>query len=157
MVRSASVLVLVLLVVLASGGVVPSPPAADVERAVIDAVNAVRRERGLPAALTPDPTLADIARRHSCDMAERGFFAHTAPDGVSMGERLKQAGVRYLAAAENLARIEARDPAARAVAGWLKSPGHRENMLSPRFTVAGVGACRKGRAVYITQLFIRAR
>ena len=149
-------LVLALLFVLASTGAAAAPPAADVERGVIDAVHGVRRERGLPA-LTPDLTLAEIARRHSCDMAERGFFEHMAPDGVSMVERLKQAGVPYLAAAENLARIEGRDPAARAVAGWLKSPGHRENMLSPRFTVTGVGACRQGRAVYITQLFVRAR
>jgi uncharacterized protein YkwD len=64
---------------------------------------------------------------------------------------------RYLAAGENLARIESRDPVGRAVSGWLKSPGHRENMLSARFTTTGVGACRKGRAIYFTQLFLRPR
>ena len=134
----------------------PAPPLADFERAVEDAVNEARRERRLPP-LTHDPTLSEIARRHSCDMAERGFFEHTAPDGASMAERLKQGGIRYLAAAENLARIEGRDPMDRAVSGWLKSSGHRENMLSPRFTTTGVGACRKGRAIYITQLFLRPR
>ena len=151
------VLAVALLSILTSTtGATTGPPAADVERALIEAVNAARRERGLPA-LTPDPTLSEIARRHSCDMAERGFFEHTAPDSASMAERLKQGGKRYLAAAENLARIEGRDPVARTVSGWLKSPGHRENMLSPRFTATGVGACRKGRAVYLTQLFLRPR
>ena len=147
-------LAVALLIVLASATVTRPPPVEDGEGPVIDAVNAVRRERGLSPLMT-DAALSDIARRHSCDMAERGFFEHTAPDGASMVERLKQAAIRYRAAAENLARIEGRDPAARAVAGWLKSRGHRENMLSPRFTTTGVGACRKGRAVYITQLFIR--
>ena len=128
----------------------------DLEDAMVHAVNDVRRERKLPP-VTPDPLLSQIARRHSCDMAERGFFQHTTPDGASMADRLSQHGVRYLAAAENLARIDGRDPVSRAVAGWLKSPGHRQNMLSPRFTTTGVGACRKGRAVYFTQLFMRAR
>ena len=135
----------------------PEPPLAAVERAVVDKVNDARRERKLPP-LSPDPALADIARRHSCAMAEKGFFDHTDPGGASMAERLAQAGKRYLAAGENIARIETRgDPAARAVAGWLKSPGHRENMLSPRFSATGVGACRGGRGVYFTQLFLRPR
>jgi uncharacterized protein YkwD len=75
-----------------------------------------------------------------------------------MGERLRAAGHAFRSAGENIARIETRgDPAARAVAGWMKSPGHRENILSPRFTSTGVGACRSGRAVYFTQVFIRPR
>ena len=131
--------------------------AARIERAVLDQVNAARRERGLPP-LTADPTLAEIARTYSCAMAEREFFDHTAPDGSTMGDRLRAADVRYRAAGENIARIETRgDPAERAVAGWLKSPGHRENMLSKGFTTTGVGVCRAGRAVYFTQLFVRPR
>jgi uncharacterized protein YkwD len=151
--RTVSAL-LVLALVSAAGAMFAA--AADLEDAVVDAVNDVRRERKL-SPLTADPLLAEIARRHSCDMAERGFFQHTTPDGAAMADRLSQRGVRYLAAAENLARIESRDPVGRAVAGWLKSPGHRHNLLSPRFTTTGVGACRKGRVVYFTQLFIRAR
>jgi uncharacterized protein YkwD len=95
--------VVVLVAVAASAGAQPS--AADLERAVIDAVNAARRERSL-GVLQPDASLGEIARRHSCDMAERNYF---------------------------------------------------ENMLSPRFTTTGAGACRKGRAVYFTQLFLRPR
>ena len=63
----------------------------------------------------------------------------------------------FTAAGENLAYIEARDPAAKAVAGWMKSPSHRENILSRDFVMTGVGACRAGRATYFTQLFLRPR
>jgi uncharacterized protein YkwD len=154
--RAAALVFVVTLTSLASAAPPSTPDIVAIERAVVDAVNAARTERGLQP-LTVDPELTGIARRHSCAMAERGFFEHTMPDGTTMAERLKAAGRRYLAAGENLARIEARDPAARAVAGWLKSATHRENMLSPRFTTTGVGACRGGRAVYLTQLFLRPR
>jgi uncharacterized protein YkwD len=132
----------------------PVPAGDAVERAVLVAVNEERRRHALPP-LKPDPSLAEIARRHSCDMAKRGFFSHTSPDGASMRERLAAGGVRYRAAGENLASIEAPDPVQRAVAGWMKSPGHRENILSREFTTTGAGACRAGRAVYFTQVFVR--
>jgi uncharacterized protein YkwD len=132
----------------------PAPAGEAVERAVLQAVNGVRRQHNVPP-LKPEPALAEIARRHSCDMAKRGFFSHTTPDGGSMRDRLVAGRVRYREAGENLAMMEGPDPAKRALDGWMKSPGHRENMLSPAFTTTGIGACRAGRAVYLTQLFIR--
>lgn len=66
-----------------------------------------------------------------------------------------KAGKRFVMIGENIARIDGRDPAARAGAGWLKSPSHRENTMSRGFTRTGVGACRSGRAVYVTQVFLR--
>jgi uncharacterized protein YkwD len=167
--RFAAALMAVALLVVALGSIAAplaaSPATAQeaprgvaaIERAVLDKVNEIRRERGLPP-LAPDPALAAIARGYSCAMAERGFFDHTAPDGTTMGDRLRAAGQRYRSAGENIARIETRgDPAERAVTGWLKSPGHRENLLSKSFTTTGVGACRAGRAVYFTQVFVRPR
>lgn len=130
------------------------PDADAVERAVRADVNEVRREHSLEP-LAPDPALAKVARRYSCAMAKQGFFSHTSPDGSSMQERLTAGGVRYRVAGENLASIEGPNPAKRAVEGWMKSPGHRENILTAAFTTTGVGACRAGRAVYITQLFVR--
>jgi uncharacterized protein YkwD len=130
--------------------------APSVEQAVHDAVNEARRAEGLPP-LNADEDLARIARDHSCAMARQGFFDHQSPGGETMGDRIRKAGKRYASVAENIARIESRDPAARAVAGWLKSPGHRKNMMAPAFTHTGVGACRAGRTVYFTQLFLRPR
>jgi uncharacterized protein YkwD len=129
----------------------------ELERAVLTAVNAVRQQHGV-APLTEDPVLSDIARRHSCAMAEQGFFEHADPGGISMAQRLGEARKPYLAAGENLARIDTSgDPVAPAVDGWMKSPGHRENILSPRFTATGVGVCKSGRVVYVTQMFLRPR
>jgi uncharacterized protein YkwD len=133
-----------------------TPAGASVEQSVLIAVNQARRGEGL-AALEPDSELAALARDHSCAMARDGFFDHKAPDGETMGDRIRKAGRRYASVAENIARIESPDPAARAVAGWLESPGHRRNILTPGFTHSGVGACRSGRAVYFTQLFLRPR
>jgi uncharacterized protein YkwD len=134
-----------------------APPSnADTERAVVDAVNAARHKRGLQA-LTPDREVGDIARRYSCEMAKGKFFDHTAPNGETMRDRLKRGGKDYTAAGENIAYSEGRDPAKKAVAGWMKSPPHRENILSRDFTTTGVGVCRTGRATYVTQLFLRPR
>jgi uncharacterized protein YkwD len=134
-----------------------TPVRVELERGVLNAVNEVRRAHRLPP-LAEDSVLADVARRHSCSMAERGFFEHDDPGGIGMAQRLAEARKPYLAAAEHIARIETSgDPVARAVDGWMKSPGHRENILSSRFTTTGVGVCRAGRAVYFTQLFLRPR
>ena len=150
-------LVTLAMILVAVAHAAPVATRVELERGVVTAVNDVRREHGR-APLAEDPALADIARRHSCTMAERGFFEHTDPNGISMAERLAHGNKRYLAAGENIARIETSgDPVARAIDGWMKSPGHRENILSARFTTTGVGVCRAGRAVYFTQLFLRPR
>ena len=148
---------LVVMLIAAAAQAAPVATRVELERGVVSAVNQVRQEHGR-APLGEDPVLVDLARRHSCAMAERGFFEHTDPGGLSMAQRLAEARKTYLAAGENLARIETSgDPVARAVDGWMKSPGHRENILSARFTKTGVGVCRAGRAVYFTQLFLRPR
>ncbi len=40
--------------------------------------------------------------------------------------------------------------------GWMKSPGHRVNVLRPDFTDTGVGVCRDGTTYYFTEVFLRA-
>ncbi len=147
---------LVLTVLLSVLSVAAPPSIAEIERAVVEAVNDARRQRGLHA-LRPDAELGDIARRYSCAMAKGRFFDHTAPSGETMRDRLERGGKGFTAAGENLAYIEARDPARKAVAGWMKSASHRENILGRDFTTTGVGACRAGRATYFTQLFLRPR
>ena len=87
-----------------------------------------------------------------------GFFSHTAPAGDDVGDRVQAAGKPYRAIGENIARnVDARNPVDRAVEGWMKSDGHRENMLTDRFTETGVGVCRTGREYFFTQVFLRPR
>jgi uncharacterized protein YkwD len=146
-----------LLMVLAAPVVTADAPPIDLvamERAVFDAVNETRRRAGL-ALLVVDQDLTRIARDHSCAVARGGFLVHTTPQGESLRDRMTKAGKRFVMIGENIARVDGREPAARAVAGWLKSPQHRENIMSPGFTRTGVGACGSGRAVYFTQVFLR--
>lgn len=47
------------------------------------------------------------------------------------------------------------DPVERAVSGWMTSERHRATLLSEEFSTTGVGVCRRGRAYYFTQIFVR--
>ena len=72
------------------------------------------------AALTHDEALRRVARAHSEDMARRGFFDHTNPDGLDPFDRLAMDSISYYAAGENIAWNQGyADPAAVAVTGEL--------------------------------------
>jgi len=144
--------------------------ATSIEGMVHDLVNRQRRKKGL-GSLKLDKKLSGIARAHSRDMATRGYFSHYSPDGKDFSSRYDAGGFEckvhvgqtiYLGA-ENIfnvmftgnmtgARI-ANDT----VNGWMKSPGHRKNILTPHWGLEGIGVSigRDGGmvVVYITQNF----
>jgi uncharacterized protein YkwD len=114
---------------------------AETERATLCLLNARRAELGL-AALRPSGALARAAREHSEDMGRRDFFAHDTPAGVEPARRIAAAGYprRGVVVGENLAwGEEARATPAEIVEGWMRSPGHRANVLRPEFAEVGVG------------------
>ncbi|MFI9625734.1 CAP domain-containing protein [Streptomyces sp. NPDC052042] len=112
-----------------------SPTAAPARTAVLALVNQERAKAGC-APVTASAPLASLAQDFSEDMAARGFFDHTDPDGRSPWDRASAAGVRGLAA-ENIARGQAD---ARAVMdSWMQSAGHRANILNCDYTTLGVG------------------
>ncbi len=99
-------------------------------------VNAKRRSIGC-AELKWDSRVAAIALDHSADMVSRHFFSHTNPDKKGPSERLRESNMGFSSAAENLVRYA--KTAQEAFDAWLRSPGHRRNMLDNRFTRHGVG------------------
>lgn len=108
---------------------------------VVERINALRREHGLQP-VTLDPEVTKVAQAYSDQMAKERFFAHVAPDGTSVGKRLRQAGYAYRGAGENLGL--AKGPLA-AHAGIEHSPGHRKNLLEPAWSRVGIGiATRPG-------------
>jgi uncharacterized protein YkwD len=121
----------------------------------VEAVNRVRTRRGLPA-LRPRADLADVAREHSRDMAERNYFAHKSPEGFEVAQRVLVGGILYDAVAENL--LESRgadDHVQHAVKQWMNSGGHRKNIVDPDFTETGVGIeINEDGKLYFTQIFI---
>jgi len=102
----------------------------------VSLVNAKRRSIGC-AELKWDSRVAEIAFDHSADMVSRHFFSHTNPDQKGPSERLQESKLGFSSAAENLARYA--KTAREAYEAWLRSPGHRRNMLDNRFTRHGVG------------------
>ena len=129
--------------------------ATETERRAFEVTNQLRSKNGL-AALDWDAELCAIARRHSRNMSELGFFAHETPEGLRLRDRIRLAGIRYQVIAENIAYNRGyEDPGAFAVDRWMVSPGHRANLLSREFRAAGVGSfVAPDGKVYLTQLFI---
>ena len=119
------------------------------EKEVVRLVNAERTKRGLPA-LTYNWELSRVARYKSLDMQQRNYFSHTSPTYGSPFEMIKDFGIRYRSAGENIARGQ-KTPAA-VVEAWMNSAGHRANILSSSFTEIGVGYTSTGS--YWCQMFI---
>ncbi|MEV3873835.1 CAP domain-containing protein [Streptomyces sp. NPDC049906] len=121
---------------------VAPPPAAEVptggtaEAQVLALVNQERAKVGCQP-LGADDELARLAEGFSRDMAARGFFDHTDPDGDSPWDRAAAAGIDGLGG-ENIARGQA--DAAAVMDAWMNSPGHRANILNCDFKTLGVGA-----------------
>ena len=73
-------------------------------------------------------------------MAERRFFAHDTPDGTPPERRMRRAGYGPGTVGENLAWGAGEEATPEhIVVGWMNSPGHRRNILEPRFREVGVG------------------
>ena len=116
----------------------PEPPAQAgiaVAEHILTAHNAERTRRRL-APLTLNPLLTTAATAHAVDMADRGKMAHRGGDGSSPFDRIERVGYSCRAAGENVAY--GYDNVDSVMAGWMRSPGHRRNILGG-FTEIGVG------------------
>jgi uncharacterized YkwD family protein len=116
---------------------------------VIDLTNEQRKQNGL-APLQADTQLSGVAQKKSVDMAQNGYFSHTSPTYGSPFDMMRDSGVSYNTAGENIAQGQ-RTPK-EVVDAWMDSPGHRKNILNPDFTHIGVGHAVTGH--HWTQMFI---
>ncbi|QDQ13931.1 CAP domain-containing protein [Streptomyces spectabilis] len=114
----------------------PSTGDSSAEAQVLALVNEERAKVGC-RPVTADARLATLAEGFSADMAERGFFAHTDPDGATPWDRAEKAGIKDLGG-ENIARGQA--DAQAVMDAWMNSPGHRANILNCDYKTLGVGA-----------------
>ena len=88
-------------------------------------------------ALRMNSSLTKAAEAHASDMVDEHFFAHDSLDGRSPFDRMKAAGFKGGAMAENIA--VGYSSAAAVVTGWMNSPGHRQNILNCTYTMIGIG------------------
>ena len=119
------------------------------EAEVIRLVNAERAKQGLKA-LTANWELSRVARYKSQDMVDSKYFAHTSPTYGTPFQMIKNFGISFRTAGENIAYGQ-RTPQA-VVNAWMNSSGHQANILNASYTQIGVGYVAKGN--YWTQMFI---
>ena len=119
------------------------------EKEVVRLVNEERAGYGLQA-LTEDWELSRVARYKSQDMKDNKYFSHTSPTYGSPFEMMKNFGLSYRYAGENIAMGQ-RTPK-EVVNAWMNSKGHRENILNGSYKKIGVGYVASGN--YWTQMFI---
>ena len=153
-------LTLLLIAACSGGGLLgPTTPGSvsveSVEFASFSLVNSERQTTRSGDQLARESLVARIAREYSEAMRDQGFFSHLAPDGSGLESRLREAGVEFRAAGENLARVtNAADPAAYAHTLLMQHEDHRQNILNSEYKLLGIGAARDQDTVWITQIFI---
>jgi uncharacterized YkwD family protein/spore coat assembly protein SafA len=121
----------------------------NIEVQVQQLVNNERSKAGLKP-LQMDWELQRTARIKACDMAENRYFSHQSPSYGSPFDMMKQFGITYKTAGENIAQGQ-RTPQ-EVMQSWMNSQGHRENILKREYTHIGVGYCEQGN--HWVQMFI---
>jgi uncharacterized protein YkwD len=128
------------------------------ERKIFELINKERQKKSLNS-LSWDSKLADLARSYSQKMARESFFDHYDRNGNSLADRAKAmriTGWRLLG--ENLFMCDDVDEEYSniAVKGWMKSSGHRQNILERKFNQTGIGVARsRDGMIYVTQVFVQ--
>lgn len=119
------------------------------EQAMINEINKERAAAGL-SPLQVDLRLVDVAQMKALDMKTNSYFSHTSPTYGSPFDMLKNAGIQYRSAGENIARNMSVDAA---MAAFMSSDGHRKNILNPAYTHIGVGVVSSNSGNYYVQIF----
>ena len=128
-------------------------PLKTIEDEVFRLVNVQRVNSGLQP-LTYNWEAARVARIKSQDMIDKNYFSHYSPTYGSPFQMLESYGLRFSAAAENIAYGQR--SAADVMNAWMNSPGHRANILSRSVTHIGVGVAKKANGtLYFTQMFYK--
>jgi uncharacterized protein YkwD len=117
---------------------------------LLDLTNRVRVRKGLQP-LRMNSKLAHVARNQSLDMARHHHLSHSVK-GKNLGIRIKKSGYIYRDLGENVAK--SKKSSSHVVHMWMRSSGHRKNILNPNFTEMGAGIKRvRNGTRYFTQVF----
>ncbi len=111
---------------------------------LITSINTIRQEKGL-TLLTPDPSLDKTALIKANDMADKNYFEHDAPDGTKWSDFIHKNRPGSERVGENIAECYTDNNST--IAGWVASPKHYENMITPdwkKFGTATVWDADKG-------------
>lgn len=121
---------------------------------IISLVNQERQKAGLDP-LVESPTLNQAAALKAQDMVGNNYFAHTSPEGLSPWHWFEKANYPYKYAGENLAMDFT--SASSAMRAWMKSPTHKENIVSSKYKEIGIavlsGIVEEKETLVAVQLF----
>lgn len=111
-------------------------------RAGVLALTNVQRAKEGIAPLSLNTKLNSSAEDKTADMFAKQYFEHVSPTGRTPAEVVKASGYEYIVMGENLALGNFKDDEA-LVTAWMNSPGHRANIMNPKFKEIGI-AVRQG-------------
>ena len=127
-------------------------PQSEIAREMLAQVNQQRRQAGL-SELKLSQGLTKVADIKAKDMRDNGYFSHTSPTYGSPFDMMKEFGINYTIAGENIAKGQ--KSVETVMADWMNSEGHRANILNKNFTHLGVGYCTDASGnTYWIQMFI---
>ncbi len=149
--------------------IVASPPQGvavrpDLEALLDQLANEARSAKGGPA-LAAKPQFKTAARAQAIDMVLGDFVGHRSLKGYSFNARISAFAedfARVPRRGENAARERSKGPpdarkARRLFQQWMKSGGHRRNMLNRSYTAVSTGVVQKGDHLYAVQIFFAER
>ena len=121
------------------------------EKEVLDLINKQRADNGLKA-LQIDYEVQRVAKIKAQDMVSNNYFAHESPTYGTPFNMLKNFGISYKTAGENIAGNSSNSGA---VTAWMNSAGHRANILNGNYTYTGIGVVNSNKygKIYV-QMFI---
>lgn len=132
------------LVLFAATALAQSAQWARQEQELVKQLNASRREAGLPA-LRVNSKLTEAARKHSEIMAEQQKLMHVLPGEDPVAKRLADTGLRFNRSGENVGYNTDFNGVHE---GFMNSPPHRANILSPDYTEVGIGVVHDDKGVW---------
>lgn len=127
-------------------------------RGALSLVNAQRRAQNLPA-LRMTGALNAAAQAHAEDMARRDYYSHLSPERGDVQDRYRaQGGAQWHIIGENIGSCRACQPPAQQLqafqALWMRSQGHRRNILDGRYQSFGFGMAAANGRIYAVQTFV---
>lgn len=138
-----------------------------IERYILKYVNKSRRKRG-KSFLKSNKGLKRVARNHSRHMAKKGKIwhgkgVHIAKENISYKKGFLGfieslfSSYSYSSGGENVAMTSSRKSSESIAKSfhkmWMKSPGHKRNILDPKFSLIGIGVKKGRKGYFATELF----
>lgn len=130
-------------IITASNGTITADNSSLSLSGILTATNKERTSRQFPA-LRNSRALNSSAEKKLQDMFSNQYFEHESPKGVSVSDLVRNESYEYIVVGENLA-LGNFGGDVQVVTAWMNSPGHRANILDPRFQEIGIAV---GRGIY---------